>query len=352
MNSFANLFLSNTVTPIDCQGNSTGAIDLTVSGGTAPYSYDWDNDGAEDPDNDSQDLSSLAAGTYSVTVTDMTGCSDSLTVILSDPPEIQITLNPTNLTCKSNGDGNIDLIIVGGGNLSYEYYEGRWNALPDFSTLSPVSTGSVTSFSITSAQSNNEFAFRFFGTITIDSTGDYTFYTQSDDGSQLFIDGVLVVDNDGLHGSVEEDGTVTLSEGIHTIEVTFFEKFGQQSLLVSYEGPTISKMEIPPSALSGPYIFAWDNGAMTEDLDSLVAGNYVVTVTNSGGCSNTASVIVSEPDTLSISEIIVHESCPNLNNGMINLTVSGGITPYSFDWNDNSFDGMEDPTDLRQMIII
>jgi hypothetical protein len=61
--------LSTTQVNVACNGASTGSIDLTVTGGTSPYTYDWSNDGAESPDNDTQDLSNLAAGTYTVTVT-------------------------------------------------------------------------------------------------------------------------------------------------------------------------------------------------------------------------------------------------------------------------------------------
>ena len=63
---------------------------------------------------------------------------------------------------------------------------------------------------------------RFRGYINITTAGSYTFYTASDDGSKLYIDGVQVVDNDGLHGIVEQSGTLTLTAGMHAIEVTFF----------------------------------------------------------------------------------------------------------------------------------
>ena len=73
---------------------------------------------------------------------------------------------------------------------------------PDFSTLTPVETGTSTNFDISLANSATTFAFNFTGFINVPSDGQYTFYTTSDDGSNLYIDNVLVVDNDGLHGAV------------------------------------------------------------------------------------------------------------------------------------------------------
>ncbi len=64
-----------TVATATCSGTSQGSIDLTVSGGTPPYTYDWSNDGPEDPDNDAQDLTGVVAGIYFVTVTDIIGCT-------------------------------------------------------------------------------------------------------------------------------------------------------------------------------------------------------------------------------------------------------------------------------------
>ena len=74
--------LTTVATP-SCTGGSNGAIDLTVTGGTPGYTYDWSNDGPETPDNDPQDLSGLSAGTYTITVTDANGCTVVQTVTVN-----------------------------------------------------------------------------------------------------------------------------------------------------------------------------------------------------------------------------------------------------------------------------
>ena len=79
--------------------------------------------------------------------------------------------------------------------IAYEYYEGSWDALPDFSLLTPVSTGTLDSFSLEPALADDFFAIRYLAQIQAPTDGSYTFYAASDDGSQIIIDDQLVVDN-------------------------------------------------------------------------------------------------------------------------------------------------------------
>ncbi len=132
----------------------------------------------------------------------------------------------------------------------YEYYElTDPAALPVFDALTPVSTGSAATFDISPRNRDNDFAFRFIGFIEIPTAGNWTFYTDSDDGSQLLINGQLVVDNDGLHAQREQAGDIRLTAGFHPIEVAFFEAGGQQILNVSYSGPGVAKQLIPAKVL-------------------------------------------------------------------------------------------------------
>ena len=133
--------------------------------------------------------------------------------------------------------------------LNYSYFEGSWDELPDFGKMEASDEGTVDNFDLSSAREKNYFGFRFGGFIKIAKRGVYTFYTGSDDGSQLFIGDELVVDNDGLHGMSEESGTIALDKGLHPISVTFFEKTGASDLKVSYRGPGIEKQPIPPQLL-------------------------------------------------------------------------------------------------------
>ncbi|MEM8486210.1 MAG: putative Ig domain-containing protein, partial [Bacteroidota bacterium] len=140
-------------------------------------------------------------------------------------------------------------VIPEGAGIVSEYYEGSWSLLPDFDTLVPINTEVINNFDISNRDTEDFFGFRFTGYVNIETAGDYTFYTTSDDGSQLFINDNMVVDNDGLHAAAEQSGVVNLDEGYHAIEVTFFEHGGAASLVVQYEGPGIDKQTIPESRL-------------------------------------------------------------------------------------------------------
>ena len=133
--------------------------------------------------------------------------------------------------------------------LRYEYFEGSWDLLPDFDLLTAQSQGLVENFDISVSALSDYFGLRFTGYIDITTNGTYTFYTNSDDGSELYIGNTLVVDNDGLHAPTEQSGTIDLEAGRHAITVNFFDKTGSQAMTVSYEGPGISKTTIPNNVL-------------------------------------------------------------------------------------------------------
>ena len=144
--------------------------------------------------------------------------------------------------------------------LYYEYYEiAGLTALPDFDALTPASTGTISTADLSVREHDDHFALRFSGYLSIEVAGDYTFYTSSDDGSQLFIDGSLVVDNDGLHEVEEQSGVIGLSSGLHPIVITMFEAGGGEILETSWAGPDTVGAKVPlgPGALflempSGP----------------------------------------------------------------------------------------------------
>jgi len=133
--------------------------------------------------------------------------------------------------------------------LNYQYYEGTFSVLPNFGGLATIKTGTVANFDLTPRNRNDLFAFRYTGNINIATAGTYTFFTSSDDGSKLFINGTEVVNNDGLHGMQEASGNISLAAGSQTIMVTFFENAGGEGLEVRYSGPSITKQLIPNSVL-------------------------------------------------------------------------------------------------------
>jgi len=131
----------------------------------------------------------------------------------------------------------------------FSYCEGNWDSLPDFRTLKSKKDGVVPQFTLSPKVDNDHFGFEYTGYINVPERGMYTFYTESDDGSRLYIGDKVVVDNDGLHGMGEKRGLMPLEAGLHPIRVLYFERDGGEGLKVSYEGPGIKKQEIPESVL-------------------------------------------------------------------------------------------------------
>lgn len=135
--------------------------------------------------------------------------------------------------------------------LNYSYYQGDWTTLPNFSALTPISTGVINRFLITPRNQNDYFGFVYTGTLEILTAGNYTFYLESDDGSKLWVNNQLVVDNNGLHGTTKKTGlTVYLNVGYYPIRAEYFERTGGgEALRVKYSGPGITEREIPEERL-------------------------------------------------------------------------------------------------------
>ena len=117
--------------------------------------------------------------------------------------------------------------------------------LPNFAALTPVATGQSTTISVSVTSQTETFGLVFTQTLNVPTAGTYEFYTNSDDGSRLYIDDVLVVDNDGLHAPRVVIGARTLSAGAHSLRVEFFENSGGQVLEVGYRSGNPAFAPIP-----------------------------------------------------------------------------------------------------------
>ncbi|MCA9230891.1 MAG: DUF4838 domain-containing protein [Planctomycetales bacterium] len=131
-----------------------------------------------------------------------------------------------------------------------KYYEGQWESLPNFSVLAPAKTEIVDSVDLKPSERESNFALEFTGYVKVPRDGLYTFCTNSNDGSQLFIGDELVADNGGLHAAETRGGFIALKAGLHPIRVSYFQEGGTATLSVLYEGPGIDRQVIPLSALS------------------------------------------------------------------------------------------------------
>jgi len=256
------------------------------------------------------DLGSNSSGTYfarEINGDDVISTSDTDGGPNFDQVQVEIDLNSANvqfdnilLDTDSDGipdetdidddnDGILDIEedicsnrAGTNGRLRYQFY----NSVPVNNTVDNISegrasaagTGFASNFNVTTLQSSvtpgdgDTFSIRYLGRIEIATSETYTFFTNSDDGSKLFIDGVEIVYNDGDHGAEEASGTIALTPGPYDFEVLYYENGGGQTLTVSYETGTIAKQQIPFSVLAdGIATFCDTDGDGIEnklDLDS------------------------------------------------------------------------------------
>jgi predicted esterase len=209
-----------------------------------------ENDGLHGTVEQSGSYTFNAIGRYPIKVTFFENGGGEVLLVSYDPPgSAAKRLIPSNKLFLIGGNSN----YVPTDGVAYKYYEtGDLSSLESFNfAASPTEVGTVNNFDIGVRSRDDQFVFSFEGYLQVDVTGTYTFYTASDDGSRLYIDNTMVVDNDGLHGTVEQSGSYTFNTaGRYPIKVTFFENGGGEVLEVSYDPPgTAIKQAIPDNKL-------------------------------------------------------------------------------------------------------
>ena len=147
-------------------------------------------------------------------------------------------------------------VITGlGENMTYAYYEGgNLQKLPDFSKLKPKATGTATDFELGVARRTNDVALKFEGYVKITKTGNYNFHLNSDDGSKLWIEDKLIVDNDGIHPPQSKSGKAKLTKGMHKIVVAAFNAGGGFELSAEIDGPGVGRQPL------GPFVYLTEKG--------------------------------------------------------------------------------------------
>ncbi|HRI12553.1 MAG TPA: c-type cytochrome [Verrucomicrobiota bacterium] len=133
--------------------------------------------------------------------------------------------------------------------LKWQYYEGDFTRCAELESATSTASGVTDELTGKLAKRDGNFGLRFTGLLEIPTDGEYEFSTTSDDGSQLFVSGNLVVDNDGEHGTATKRGKITLSRGPVPFEVRFFQRAGGFEFAVQWAGPGFVRGPIPASAL-------------------------------------------------------------------------------------------------------
>ena len=215
--------------------------------------------------------------------------SESFNVLLSNSTNADIVSSSISVTIDDAGC----ISPANGDDWFYQYYEGVWNTVPNFDNEILIQSGTTDEISTDPAISADFYGLRFVGCIDVPLAGNYTFNTTSDDGSLLYVDNNLVVDNDGLHAVQTVTSEYFLTAGIHQIRVDFFEQSGQDVLSADWIAPSSDTLvcgtpDYTPSQDAGLFLWQDCSGDDTWNIRATAGGGSAITYT---GTINTDSPI-------------------------------------------------------------
>ncbi len=268
------LFVNIAVTPVLCFGGNSGTATATPAGGTAPYViYSW----SSITTSNTPVINTLPAGTYTVTVTDINGCTASQSATVTQPTDISIQMNKIDVTCFGGNNGAAQAVATGGAsNFTYIW------------STNPAQIG---------------------GIATILQAGVYT---------------VTATDQNNC---IKTNSIAVLQPTIITVQTipTPVRCFGGQN----------GSIQAAPNGGTGTFTYLWsDLGAQnTATAIGLRADIYTVVVTDQNNCSVTARDTVKTPEPLVLNTSAVNTRCNASNDGSMSVAVTGGTTPYLYLWN-------------------
>ena len=373
----------------DCNsenGDPNGTITVTTSGGTGDYSYAWTTDDGSGLDETASDQTGLSQGTYSVVVTDESGCTVSAEITLEAPSAIVVELSKVDPTCNAeNGtsDGSIEITVVGGsGDYTYAWSSvGGSGLVEDSANQSELGTGTYT-------------------VVVTDTNG-------CSETAEITLDGpdAIIVDADMVVPSCfgEQDGSITLNSvsggagssiddytynwntvggsglnttdasqdelGIGTYMLTItdangcegyfeYELTGPEEIVLTVDsqedpschpenGDSDGTISVSASGGSGDFTYAWssDNGAdLTDGASSqsgLTGGVYTVVVTDSNGCTAEEEIMLMTPGEIDLEFTVVPPTCAGTNGSIwIAISPEGDDDVYTYDWSTSDGSGI------------
>ena len=346
-------------TNILCYGESTGAVEIAVVGGTfalSDYNFAWTGPNGFTSSN--KNLVAIIAGTYTVQVTDNSGCFKALSVTLTQPTAIVLSATTTPIICYRSNDASITLTINGG----VTPYTIVWSNLGGGRFQDNLSAGD---YLITVTDSNNcvktlNVNIPEAPIFTINPVVKNISCFGAQDGSinLNIIGGIapvkLVWDDSTVAGNVRNNlapgsYTVTIVDSKPcTIKKTFI-IIEPQPLILSAnttnafdcDNANSGAINLLVAGGTPPFSYSWSNGSTTEDLVNIPAGNYLVTVMDSRGCSKQAQYSINRQPPIVIGVATKTEF--NCETKFVKQTfvaqVSGGIPPYQLAWSNGTVSG-------------
>lgn len=258
---------------ISCFGGSDGLATTNTTGGRAPYAYSWSNSAQTDS------LNGVTAGAYQLTVTDARFCTDTLSIVLNEPNQLTTTIDSVfNVSCNGLNDG-FARVAANGGTAPYTY---QWD--------NPANSITAEITNLTNRIYN----------VTVTDANQCT----------------------SINSVIISQPLRLTTANLSSTDISCF-GFSDGSASITLSGGTL------------PYQYSWSNSSDSSVINSLSTGTYVVNVTDSNGCTLIDSVIINEPAQILMTLNADSIRCNGFTDGMISTQISGGITPYSYNWSNN-----------------
>ncbi|MDB4438789.1 SpaA isopeptide-forming pilin-related protein [bacterium] len=337
--SSSNIICNATSTKTSC-GIANGSATVSVNNGSGNFTYLWSNSAT------TQIVAGLAAGTYTVTVTDVTsGCTTTCQTTVGSSNPIACSASGTGVNCGvSNGTATVS-VTNGTGNYSYLWSnlytsqtitglaEGNYSV-----TVTDVASGCTTSCSVTISGSNtiscnatgtNASCGQSNGTATVSvssGSGNYTYLWNTNNNTQSIY---------GLDAGTYSVTVTDATTGCTTNCSVFISESSAPTCNASSTNASCGFANGTASVTtfggSGIYSYLWSNSLQTQTISNLTAGTYTVTVTDAAGCSTVCSATVSSTQAVTCAATSTNESC-GTSNGTSSVTANGGTGSYTYLW--------------------
>lgn len=344
LNNPPQINLNITSSDATCGANCNGFAVASATGGTGAITYQWNTL----PVTNGPTLNNLCAGTYAVTATDANGCSVTDSVTINAPVAIQPNPTITQSTC-GNSDGSILLNPTGGtGPYTFVWLPGNTTANP----LTGIPAGIYTAIITDAVACTDTFLIivnNILGPIATTSSTDASCFGVCDGQiSSSVSTGTPPFSYSWTPGGQTTPTAINLCEDVYTLIVT--DALGCQGFAIDtinqpteiFTLPTVTDVTcsgfcdgaitLNPTGGSAPYTYAWSNGATASSISGLCAGSYIVTVTDSIGCTKVDTIIVGNQFVINPNATSSNVSCNSICDGIAGVNPSGGTPPYSYSW--------------------
>jgi len=337
------IVVSTSITQPGC-GSINGSIDLSISGGSGPYSFLWSNGSTN------EDLNTIPTGIYSVTITDVNGCTRDTSFNISNQGAATVVATVQDPTCPGTNNGSISLVVSGGvGPFTYNWSNGATGAsITGLSgatytvVVTDQGTGCLTNVSYTITSPPDFIVSVSVQNLTCGGANDGSIELTPSGGTPgytfLWTPGNLTTQNisnlaAGTYNGILTDANGCTTSGSITITSSPTLIISETHQDVTCNGDNDGSIDISVAGGTPPLVYSWQpNSESTQDISNLGPGTYEIIVSDAAGCSDSLEVIIDEPATLVLNPTSTDASCNGICDGTASVAPTGGTIPYTFTW--------------------